>query len=353
VKGADLEDRKEVSEKEVETYTLVSTALKHPIRRRILRMLTKKPLTFTEIQDALKINSAHLSYHLHAMRELLNQTGDGKYLLSTFGDATLTLMHRVEETEEMRPRKRNDSIRKLWFSLPLIMLSSMLILASAYILINPPLYNVFNERYRLVEGTLGHRFYMKSDTAYDLSWDIPNGSAPFIMYIAKFDVNLTYRELKEYSRDPDFLSKHGVVTFTTPFGDHPCIFLFSGDKEGGGLGFSGLPRGDYSLVIRAEEGYINLDVSLNATDLSYDNIYRASLLLNLCFIILYSKHFSSIEDWIQKKKLVWSWKCLAVDTLSLVAIILAFQLSWISAIFGAILITIFRLVYGFPLSFTI
>jgi len=75
-----------VPEKEIETYTLVSSALKHPIKRKILRIFTEKPLSFTEMQDVLKINNAHISNHLHAMKEMLNQTEGGKYFLSTFMD---------------------------------------------------------------------------------------------------------------------------------------------------------------------------------------------------------------------------------------------------------------------------
>lgn len=130
-------DTGEVSEEEAETYTLVSTALKHPIRRRILRMLGEGALTFTEMQEPLKINSAHLSYHLNAMRELLSQTESGEYFLSTFGEATLSLMHRVEETEGIRPDKKGKRMN-LWF----IFLVSLLILAgiptAIHFILEPP-----------------------------------------------------------------------------------------------------------------------------------------------------------------------------------------------------------------------
>jgi len=36
---------------EEETYSLIFTSLKHPIRRRILRMLADKPLTYSEILE--------------------------------------------------------------------------------------------------------------------------------------------------------------------------------------------------------------------------------------------------------------------------------------------------------------
>lgn len=43
-------DSGEVSEEEAETYTIVSTALKHPIRR-ILRMLGEGALTLAELKE--------------------------------------------------------------------------------------------------------------------------------------------------------------------------------------------------------------------------------------------------------------------------------------------------------------
>lgn len=127
----------EVSDEEEETYTLVSTALKHPIRRRILRMLGEGPLTFTEMQEPLKINSAHLSYHLNAMRELLNQTESGEYFLSTFGEATLSLMHWVEGTEEIRPIIQRRKKMGLGFALLVSMLIVAGIPTATHLIINP------------------------------------------------------------------------------------------------------------------------------------------------------------------------------------------------------------------------
>jgi len=53
---------------EEETYSLIYASLRHPIRRRILRMLKDKPLTFSEILEAVDIDSGHLNYHLENRR---------------------------------------------------------------------------------------------------------------------------------------------------------------------------------------------------------------------------------------------------------------------------------------------
>ena len=92
---SDSEINEEIDE---DTYSTIFAALKHPIRRRILRMLSEKPLSFTEILNALSINSAQLSFHIKSLRELTTQTVDDKYALSAFGRGACSLMGKVEET---------------------------------------------------------------------------------------------------------------------------------------------------------------------------------------------------------------------------------------------------------------
>jgi len=77
------------------------SSLKHPIRRKILRILAANPRTFTEILEQINIESAHLSYHLENLGELTKKTNEGKYSLSDFGQAAVSLMARVEEPEKL------------------------------------------------------------------------------------------------------------------------------------------------------------------------------------------------------------------------------------------------------------
>jgi len=90
---------------EAETYSLIFSSLKHPLRRRILRMLAQEPLAFSEILDTLSIDSGHLSYHLESLGDLIMHTPDGKYRLSSAGVATVKLMSGVEETPKPEIRK--------------------------------------------------------------------------------------------------------------------------------------------------------------------------------------------------------------------------------------------------------
>jgi DNA-binding transcriptional ArsR family regulator len=82
---------------EEETYSVIFTSLKHPLRRRILRMLAEKPMNFTEIQESLTVDSGHLNYHLESLGELVIHLNKEKYGLSTAGKAAVKLMSGVEE----------------------------------------------------------------------------------------------------------------------------------------------------------------------------------------------------------------------------------------------------------------
>ena len=93
-----LSDSEVKSEIDEDTYSSIFGALRHPIRKKILRMLSERSLSFTEIQNTLSINSAQLSFHIRSLGELTTQTENDKYVLSTFGRAACSLMGKVEET---------------------------------------------------------------------------------------------------------------------------------------------------------------------------------------------------------------------------------------------------------------
>ena len=79
-----------------EPYSTIFASLKHPIRRRILRMLSKQPMSFTEMVDALGVSNSFLTYHLDNLGELVGKAEDGKYKLSSFGEAANAAMNKVE-----------------------------------------------------------------------------------------------------------------------------------------------------------------------------------------------------------------------------------------------------------------
>lgn len=83
-------------ETEEDTYSTIFNALKHPIRRRILRIVDDKPSTYTEIQTHLNIDNGLLNYHLDNMRSLLTKDKNSNYSLSEFGRGATMLLEKVE-----------------------------------------------------------------------------------------------------------------------------------------------------------------------------------------------------------------------------------------------------------------
>lgn len=86
-----------MTEFEEETYSTVFAALKHPTRRKILRILSEGPRSFTDMQNSFKVNSPFLTYHLESLKDLVSKTENGKYRLSSMGEGAGALMERVEE----------------------------------------------------------------------------------------------------------------------------------------------------------------------------------------------------------------------------------------------------------------
>ncbi|HTY75743.1 MAG TPA: winged helix-turn-helix domain-containing protein [Candidatus Nanoarchaeia archaeon] len=82
---------------EEETYSLMFSSLRHPARRKILRMLSEKTMTFSQMLEELAIPSSHLTYHLENLGELVLKDKDGKYKLSSFGKASVAMMKGAEE----------------------------------------------------------------------------------------------------------------------------------------------------------------------------------------------------------------------------------------------------------------
>lgn len=87
-------------EPEEDTYSSIFQALRHPIRRRILRMLMEKRLSYTEILNELGVDNGLLNYHLENLHDLLAKGEDEKYGLSEFGVLGLTVMDGVETPKD-------------------------------------------------------------------------------------------------------------------------------------------------------------------------------------------------------------------------------------------------------------
>jgi hypothetical protein len=117
-----------MSGSEEETYSLMFSSLKHPARRKILRMLSKRSMTYSQMLDALAIPSSHLTYHLENLGELVIKTDDGKYKLSGFGKACTSMMRGAEEVPDFNA-KRFSGLPPMWKWVVVAMMIGMILLS--------------------------------------------------------------------------------------------------------------------------------------------------------------------------------------------------------------------------------
>ncbi len=90
-------------DQEEDTYSAIFRALRHPIRRRILRMLGGRRMTYTEVLRELGVENGLLNYHLESLRQLVVKGEGDRYGVSAYGEAALALYDRVEAEAPRRP----------------------------------------------------------------------------------------------------------------------------------------------------------------------------------------------------------------------------------------------------------
>jgi DNA-binding transcriptional ArsR family regulator len=96
-----------MSESEEPIYSTMFSSLKHPIRRKILRMLSEKTTSFSQMLEELGVSSPNLTYHLESLGELLCKTDGGDYKLSTFGEAAVNTMRIVEDAPIVQSKQKH------------------------------------------------------------------------------------------------------------------------------------------------------------------------------------------------------------------------------------------------------
>jgi len=120
-------------------YSTMFSSLKHPARRKILRMLSEKALSFSELLQAIEVSSSHLTYHLESLGELISKTDTGEYKLSTFGEAAVNTMRIVEDAPAVQ--SQNGKFKSLrWKPILAILIMGLVLLASFSVI----QYNAFN-----------------------------------------------------------------------------------------------------------------------------------------------------------------------------------------------------------------
>jgi DNA-binding transcriptional ArsR family regulator len=119
-----------MSESEEPIYSTMFSSLKHPVRRKILRMLSERTTSFSQMLEELGVSSPNLTYHLESLGELLCKTDGGDYKLSTFGEAAVNTMRIVEDAPVVQSKQKHWFISLRFKSILGILIIGLVLLAS-------------------------------------------------------------------------------------------------------------------------------------------------------------------------------------------------------------------------------
>jgi len=122
-----------VSDSEEEIYSVMFSSLRHSARRKILRMLSERKVTYSQMLEELGITSSHLTYHLENLGDLIIKDENGRYELSSFGKAAVTIMRGAEEVPDTRI-KRFSALPLKWKSLYVFFIIAIVLLASVSVI---------------------------------------------------------------------------------------------------------------------------------------------------------------------------------------------------------------------------
>ncbi len=173
-----------MSDSEETIYSTMFSSLKHPVRRKVLRVLAEKPLSFSQMVEELGVSSSHLTYHLESLGELVLKTDAGDYKLSTVGEAAVNTMRVVEDAPVVQSTQRwSMSIR--WKSILAVMVIGIVLLASFSILEFNSLSQLSDEHNQL-ESRYAQllSFSASTDKAISFLRDVVQ------LDLAKYDVNV-------------------------------------------------------------------------------------------------------------------------------------------------------------------
>jgi hypothetical protein len=120
---------------EEDTYSRIFSTLRHPVRRKILRILSENQMSYTGILKYLKVTTGFLNYHLENMSSLISKNDNGQYYVSSFGKAALVLISNVEMSEKT-PRDLIILNKKIDWKYVALFFISILIMSNIFVLYN-------------------------------------------------------------------------------------------------------------------------------------------------------------------------------------------------------------------------
>ena len=85
----------------------ILSMIAHPLRRDILNFTSEKgEVTFTDLLNALQIDTGKLSFHLRTLSPFLEQTSAGKYKLNRAGESAVRVVRDVASWAEVADVRR-------------------------------------------------------------------------------------------------------------------------------------------------------------------------------------------------------------------------------------------------------
>lgn len=95
-----------------ENVTRILSALSHPLRRQILRYVSEmEECSFTDLMNALGIDTGKLSFHIRNLTGLVEQAPSGKYRLSKMGENAVRLVMDLQSwAGELNVQDRGSSM---------------------------------------------------------------------------------------------------------------------------------------------------------------------------------------------------------------------------------------------------
>lgn len=97
-----------------ENVSRILSVLSHPIRRDILLILSdKEECSFTDLMNALNVDTGKLSFHIRSLAAFLEQTPSGRYRLSKVGLNAILMIRDLESWAEDASLERKASMLPL------------------------------------------------------------------------------------------------------------------------------------------------------------------------------------------------------------------------------------------------
>ncbi len=95
-----------------DSVSKILSVIAHPLRREILNLVSEKgECTFTDLLNALQIDTGKLSFHLRTLSAFLEQTPSGKYKLTRTGESAIRVIKDVESWAEVADiRRKSDQL---------------------------------------------------------------------------------------------------------------------------------------------------------------------------------------------------------------------------------------------------